>query len=75
MGDSSISPLLKLILAVYYLYYSMMHILTMLLIMTMNGYVIISMIVGLTIGYVIFEKPEERKEEVEDMPVNCGCGE
>lgn len=48
--------LLKVMLALYYFYYSLVHILTMLLIMTMNGYVILSMVLGLTIGYVIFEQ-------------------
>jgi hypothetical protein len=31
-----------------------MHILTMMLIMTYNGYVIIVVIVGLTVGYTVF---------------------
>lgn len=62
-------------LVLYYSYYSFMHILTMLLIMTMNGYVIISMVVGLTFGYLIFEEPLESKlNEAGDLPVNCGCG-
>lgn len=63
-------------LACYYLYYSIMHILVMLLIMTMNGYVIIAIILGLTIGYIIFEEPKEAAEKrEEDLPVSCGgCG-
>lgn len=48
---------LKLILLVYFLYYSLMHILVMLLIMTMNGYVVLAVIGGQTIGYVLFEEP------------------
>jgi hypothetical protein len=46
----------------------------MLLIMTMNGYVIISIIFGLTVGYVVFEEPLEAAiAREDDMPVNCGA--
>jgi hypothetical protein len=58
----------------YYLYNSFMHIVVMLLIMTMNGYVIISIIFGLTVGYVVFEEPLEAAiAREDDMPVNCGA--
>lgn len=50
---------LRLCLSIFYLYYSFMHVLVMLLIMTMNGYVVLSIILGLTIGYAIFEEPVE----------------
>ena len=56
----------------FYLYYSVVHILLMLLIMTMNGYVIISIILGMTVGKVVFEQQEEETHN-HDLPVNCGC--
>lgn len=64
---------LKLVLVLYYLYYSLMHILVMLLIMTMNGYVVISIVGGMTIGYMLFEEPmESATAHEEELPVNCG---
>lgn len=69
----AMSITLKVALALYYFYYSIMHILIMLLIMTMNGFVIISMILGLTVGYVLFEQQDKKKDAVvEELPVNCG---
>lgn len=65
---------LKLWLCVYYFYYSLMHILIMLLIMTMNGFVILSMVLGMTLGYVLFEQKERKMDNLaEELPVNCGA--
>lgn len=65
---------LRLCLSFFYLYYSFMHVLVMLLIMTMNGYVVLSIVLGLTIGYAVFEEPIEAAMAREDeLPVNCGA--
>lgn len=56
--------------AVYYLIYSTLHIATMLLIMTMNGYVIIVMLVFMTLSYFFFGG----KDYDSNMPVNCCAG-
>ena len=45
----------------------------MLLIMTMNVFVILTMVVGLTLGYVVFEQNVEKETDTQDLPVNCGC--
>lgn len=47
--------------------YATIHVAVMLLVMTMNGFVIISILMGLTLGYTMHaaEKTES------DLPVNC----
>ena len=45
-----------------------MHILTMMLIMTYNGYVIIAVIAGLTLGYALFGMEADKDKNI---PVNC----
>ena len=52
----------------YILFYSCMHILTMMLLMTYNGYVIISVIVGLTFAYTAFGFEADKDKNI---PVNC----
>lgn len=52
----------------YILLYSAMHILTMMLIMTYNGYVVIAVMVGLTLGYALFGMECDKDKNV---PVNC----
>jgi hypothetical protein len=65
---------LSMMLLLYYIYYSFMHILMMLLIMTMNGYVIVSIIFGLAVGNLLFEESlESAVAREDDMPVNCGA--
>ena len=49
-------------------FYSCMHILTMMLIMTYNGYVIIAVILGLTVGYTYFGMEVDKDKNI---PVNC----
>lgn len=45
-----------------------MHILTMMLLMTYNGYVVIVVVLGLTIGYTIFGMEVDKDKNI---PVNC----
>lgn len=45
-----------------------MHIATMMLIMTYNGYVIIMVILGLTIGYTLSGADSDNEKSI---PVNC----
>jgi len=52
----------------YVFAYSCLHILTMMLIMTYNGYVIIMVIVGFTIGYTLFGMEVDKDK---NLPVNC----
>ncbi len=52
----------------YILIYSGMHIMTMMLIMTYNGYVVIAVMAGLTLGYAIFGMECDKDKNV---PVNC----
>lgn len=52
----------------YVFVYSCLHILTMMLIMTYNGYVIIMVMVGLTIGYTFFGMELDKDK---NLPVNC----
>jgi hypothetical protein len=52
----------------YILVYSLFHIATMMLIMTYNGYVVIAVIVGLTLGYALFGMECDKDKNV---PVNC----
>jgi|688.fasta_scaffold825946_1 hypothetical protein len=52
----------------YILTYSTIHIATMMLIMTFNGYVVIAVMVGLTLGYAIFGMECDKDKTV---PVNC----
>jgi hypothetical protein len=52
----------------YILLYSAMHILTMMLIMTYNGYVVVAVMVGLTLGYALFGMDCDKDKNV---PVNC----
>lgn len=53
--------LVKVIISLYYLVFMTSHIIIMLLIMTMNAYVIIAICLGWTIGYFIFEVLLENK--------------
>lgn len=48
--------------------YSLLHIATMMLIMTYNGYVIIFVIIGLALGYIFFGMDCDKDKNV---PVNC----
>ena len=57
--------------AIYYLIYSTLHISTMLLIMTMNGYVVLTMLIAMTISYFFFGG----KDLDGGMPVNCCASE
>lgn len=41
--------------------------------MSMNAGVIISIVLGLTIGYGIFDMPDENDLVSGDLPVNCCC--
>lgn len=52
---------------VYYFIYSTLHVLNMLLIMTFNGGVLISMLIGMSASYFIFGS----KDADADMPINC----
>jgi hypothetical protein len=45
----------------------------MVLLMSMNAGVIISIVLGLTIGYGIFDMPDENDLVCGDLPVNCCC--
>lgn len=46
----------------------MMHILTMMLLMTYNGYVIIAVIISLTLSYTAFGFEVDKDKNI---PVNC----
>lgn len=52
----------------YIFVYSLLHIATMMLIMTYNGYVVIAVIAGLTLGYAIFGMECDKDKNI---PVNC----
>jgi hypothetical protein len=52
----------------YILVYSLVHIATMMLIMTFNGYVVIAVMVGLTLGFALFGMECDKDKNV---PVNC----
>jgi hypothetical protein len=54
--------------SLYIFVYSCMHILTMMLIMTYNGYVIIVVILGLTVGHATFGMEADKDKNI---PVNC----
>lgn len=57
------------IFSFFYIFtYSILHIATMMLIMTYNGYVVIAVMVGLTLGYAIFGMECDKDKNV---PVNC----
>lgn len=52
----------------YILIYSLLHIATMMLIMTYNGYVVLAVLAGLTLGFAIFGMECDKDKNV---PVNC----
>jgi mannose/fructose/N-acetylgalactosamine-specific phosphotransferase system component IIC len=67
-GSPTQNNILKIFLkAIYYFVYSGLHVATMLLIMTMNGYVIVAMILSMTIAYFFIGGKDTDK----DMPINC----
>jgi hypothetical protein len=53
---------------VYYFIYSSLHILAMMLIMTFNGYLIIFLLAGYSIGYFMYGLECDKDKE---MGVNC----
>ena len=52
----------------YVFVYSCLHILSMMLIMTYNGYVIIGVMAGLTLGFTVFGMEVDKDKNI---PVNC----
>lgn len=54
----------------YYLIYTSLHVLSMMLVMTYNGGVILTMIVFGAIGYFMFGVQDSDS----DLPINCCAG-
>ncbi len=48
---------MKIIPIIYALLYAFLHVVIMIIMMSMNGYVILSIIVGYTAGYAVFSDP------------------
>jgi hypothetical protein len=67
-GDRPESTAEHIFSFIYIFTYSSVHIATMMLIMTFNGYVVIAVMVGLTLGYAIFGMECDKDKNV---PVNC----
>lgn len=55
----------RIVLALYYFGYALSNIIVMMIMMTMDGYVLLSLALGFTIGYAIFQAPSFSKRKVE----------
>lgn len=56
-----------ILLLFYYLIYSTLHVMSMILIMTYNGGILLSMMLCMTVSYFLFGAEDKDS----DMPINC----